>query len=57
MIEVITALAIMEQNPAYRFAADIPLSVKRKGLFILQIRLVKNIPDIIQSNSLLQATN
>ncbi|ASU34091.1 hypothetical protein MuYL_2201 [Mucilaginibacter xinganensis] len=24
----------MAQNPAYRFAADMPLSVKREGLFI-----------------------
>jgi hypothetical protein len=25
----------MIQNPAYRFAADIPLPVKRKGLFFI----------------------
>jgi hypothetical protein len=26
----------MIQNPAYRFAADIPLPVKRKGLFFVK---------------------
>jgi hypothetical protein len=34
MIETIIISVIMEQNPAYRFAADTPLLVKRKGLFI-----------------------
>jgi len=30
----------MEQNPAYRFAADTPLPVKREGLFVLVERVV-----------------
>jgi hypothetical protein len=32
MIEIIPGLPVMKQDPAYSFAADIPLSVKQEGV-------------------------
>jgi hypothetical protein len=35
MIEIIPVLTRVKQNPAYRFAADMPLPIKWRGLFFL----------------------